>query len=195
MPEQERAVIRPKLHHVNLKTTRLKEMIEWYGEVIGAEVTSVFKGGAWLTNDGANHRLALLHSPQMEDDPEKIMHAGIHHFAFEYESVDELLANYVRLKAKEIEPHMALDHGMTTSIYYVDPDGNSVELQSDNFGDWKKSREWMKSSTEFAEDPIGKFFDPQKMLEARWAGASEGELHQRAYAGEWHVEYDLRVPL
>jgi hypothetical protein len=25
----------PTLHHVNLKTTRLKEMIDWYGAVVG----------------------------------------------------------------------------------------------------------------------------------------------------------------
>lgn len=195
MSEPDGAVIRPKLHHVNLKTTRLQEMIGWYGEVVGSEVTFQFPGGAWLTNDEANHRIALLHSPRLSDDPEKLAHAGMHHFAFEYGSVDELLATYERLKAQGIEPHMALDHGMTTSIYYVDPDGNSVELQSDNFGDWEKSMEFMKSSPEFADDPIGKFFHPQQMLDARRAGASEEDLHRRAYAGEWHVEYDLRVPL
>ena len=43
----------------------------------------------------------------------------------------------------------------------------------------------MKSSPEFADDPIGKFFDLQKMLDARRAGDSEEELHRRAYAGEW----------
>ena len=63
------------------------------------------------------------------------------------------------------------------------------------FGDWQQSLEFMKSSPEFADDPIGKFFDPQKMLDARRAGASEEELHRRAYAGEWYVEYDPRFPL
>ena len=31
-------VIHPKFHHVNLKTTRLQEMIDWYVDVVGAEV-------------------------------------------------------------------------------------------------------------------------------------------------------------
>jgi catechol-2,3-dioxygenase len=39
---------------------------------------------------------------------------------------------YTRLKALDITPHFTVDHGMTTSFYYVDPDGNSVELQCDN---------------------------------------------------------------
>src|SRR5215208_5521765 len=49
MPDQNEAVIRPKLHHVNLKTTRLQEMVDWYREVVGAEVIFQFPGGAWLT--------------------------------------------------------------------------------------------------------------------------------------------------
>ena len=195
MSEQSETIIRPKFHHVNLKTTQLQEMIDWYGEVVGIEVTHQSAGGAFVTNDEANHRIALASPPGLKDDPEKLTHTGIHHTAFEYDSVDDLLATYERLKAKGIEPHMAMDHGMTTSIYYVDPDGNSVELQSDNFGDWQKSKEFMRTSPEFDEEPIGRFFDPQKMVEARRAGASKKEIHKRAYAGEWHVDYDMRIPL
>jgi len=33
----------------------------------------------------------------------------------------------------------ALDHGMTISLYYLDPDGNLLELQVDSFGDWAAS--------------------------------------------------------
>lgn len=39
-------VINPTLHHVNLETTRLPEMMDWYGLVIGATVTHQFEGGA-----------------------------------------------------------------------------------------------------------------------------------------------------
>ena len=195
MSEQNETIIRPKFHHVNLKTTQPQEMIDWYGEVVGIEVTHQSAGGAFVTNDEANHRIALASPPGLKDDPEKLAHTGIHHTAFEYDSVDDLLATYERLKAKGIEPHMAMDHGMTTSIYYVDPDGNSVELQSDNFGDWQKSKEFMRTSPEFDEEPIGRFFDPQKMVEARRAVASKEEIHKRAYAGEWRVDYDMRIPL
>lgn len=189
-------IVRPVLHHVNLKTIRLREMIDWYGKVVGAEVTYEFPGGAWLTNDGANHRIALLSSEKLRDNPDKLMHTGMHHMAFEYDSIDGLLGTYQRLSSEGIEPHATLDHGMTTSFYYADPDGNSVELQYDNFGDWQRSKEWMSSSPEFAADPIGQPVDPKKMIEARRAGASVEEIHERAYAGEWPPrDYDLRVPL
>ena len=65
------SVIHPKFHHVNLKTTRLQEMIDFYRRLVGAEVIHQFEGGAWLSNDGANHRVALLAFPGFVDDPEK----------------------------------------------------------------------------------------------------------------------------
>ncbi len=177
------AIKRPTLHHANLKTTRLQEMIDWYATVVGMSPTYQFPGGAWLTNDAANHRLALLTSSQLSDDPDKLAHTGIHHTAFEYMTIDDLLDTYTRLKGQGIEPHA--------------PDGNSVELQVDNFGDWDQSSEWMRTSPQFAADPIGTPVDPEQMIAARKAGASFAELHQRAYAGEFKpsAPLDLRFPL
>lgn len=186
----------PTLHHINLKTVRLQEMIDWYALVVGIEPTHRFEGGAWLSNDAANHRLALLTIPGMEDDPDKIRHTGIHHTAFEYPSMHDLLDTYTRLKEHEILPHACLDHGMTMSFYYVDPDGNSVELQYDQYGDWSKSKEWMHTAPEFAANPIGVNVDPEQVVAARDAGATRGEIHRRAYSGEFTPEkpLDLRLP-
>jgi catechol 2,3-dioxygenase-like lactoylglutathione lyase family enzyme len=39
-------VIHPTFHHVNLKTTRLQEMIDFYGTLVGAEV--IFQDGYGL---------------------------------------------------------------------------------------------------------------------------------------------------
>jgi catechol 2,3-dioxygenase len=197
MAGQDGTIRHPTLHHVNLKTTRPQQMIDWYGTVVGVKPTFSGPGAAFLTNDGANHRIALLSSPKLSDDPDKLSHAGMHHMAFEYDSCDDLFANFARLKAIGIEPHMSLDHGMTTSLYYVDPDGNSVELQYDNFGDWRASSEWMRTSEEFARNPIGVPVDPDKLIEARRVGASREELHVRAYAGEFLPvgPIDPRVPL
>ena len=186
----------PTLHHLNLKTTRLDEMIEWYGRVVGMDVVHRFDRGAFLTNDGASHRLAFLSTPALADDPDKLAHTGIHHVAFEFASVDDLLATYVRLRDAGTTPHFAVDHGMSTSLYYVDPDGNSVELQVDNFGDWERSSAFMRSAPEFIAEPIGTPFEPEAYLAAHEAGASADELHRRAYAGEFReaAPVDLRLP-
>lgn len=179
------AVIHPKFHHFNLKTTKLQEMIDWYSTLVGAEVLHQDDVGAWLSNDAANHRIALLAFPGFVDDPEKETRTGLHHSAFEYDSFEDLNASYLRLREEGIEPALCLDHGMTLSYYFQDPDGNHVELQVDTFGDWSKSSAWMRTSAEFAANPIGVFVDPAKVADAAAAGEPFAEIHRRAMNGDF----------
>ncbi len=181
-------VIHPQFHHVNLKTTRLQEMIDFYGTLVGAEVVFQFDGGAWLSNDGANHRIALLAFPNFVDDPEKERRTGMHHSAFEYMTFQELNSSYLRLKEEGITPELCLDHGMTLSYYYADPDGNHVELQVDCFGDWQRSKAWMLGSDEFKTNPIGVFVDPEQIAADDVAGVSFAEIHAKAMAGAYAPE-------
>ena len=181
-------MIHPKFHHVNLKTTRLQEMIDFYATLVGAEVVFRDQVGAWLSNDDANHRIALLAFPSFVEDPEKDTRTGMHHSAFEYESFDELNSSYLRLKEAGITPALCLDHGMTFSYYYADPDGNNVELQVDNFGDWAKSKEWMRTSEEFKANPIGQFVDPEQVAADRAEGMRFEEIHAKAMAGGYAPE-------
>jgi catechol-2,3-dioxygenase len=178
------ATIRPTLHHFNLKTTRLQEMIDWYRTVVGAEVTFQDATGAWLSNDAANHRIALLAFPGFVDDPDKDTRTGMHHSAFEYQRFEDLNASYLRLREQDIEPDICIDHGMTLSYYYKDPDGNHVELQIDAFGDWPASKEWMRTSPEFGANPIGVFVDPARIAEQAAAETPFAEIHRSAMAGE-----------
>src|SRR5215813_3905039 len=82
--------------------------------------------------------------PGFGDDADKIRHNGMHHCAFEYASFADLMSSYDRLRKAGVEPAFCVDHGLTISIYYEDPEGNYVELQSDNFSDWKLSTEYMR---------------------------------------------------
>src|SRR5271167_4641317 len=164
-------VIKPRFHHFNLKTTRLQEMIDWYRTLVGAEVLFQAPDGAWLSNDEANHRIALLAFPGFVDDPDKETRTGMHHSAFEYNSFEDLNASYLRLRESGITPEVCLDHGMTLSYYYRDPDGNHVELQCDVFGDWSESKRWMHTSEQFQANPIGQFVDAEQVA----AAAADGE--------------------
>jgi hypothetical protein len=38
----------------------MQEMIDWYARVVGMEPSWIAPDACWLTNDGANHRLAML---------------------------------------------------------------------------------------------------------------------------------------
>ena len=169
-------MIRPSLHHVTFKTSRLDEMINWYGLVIGAQVQFRNDVAAWTTNDAANHRIAFLAVPGLSDDLEKVRHNGMHHTAFEYKTFDDLMSTFNRLRAAGVMPAFCLEHGLTLSIYYKDPEGNFVELQIDDFGDWHLSAEWMKTSPEFAANPIGVFFDPARVYELHASGTDFSTL-------------------
>lgn len=177
-------IIKPALHHFNLKTTQLQALIDWYAVVVGVEVAFQDATGAWLTNDAANHRIALLCFPGFADDPDKETRTGMHHSAFEYERFEDLNTTYLRLRDEGIEPDICIDHGMTLSYYYKDPDGNRVELQVDTFGDWTASSEWMRRSPAFKANPIGVFVDPARIAEAAANGETFQEIHKHAMAGE-----------
>ncbi len=178
-------VIKPKLHHVTIKTSQLQEMVDWYAAVVGLQVNFQDANNAWMSNDAANHRVAFLSVPGLGEDPEKTNHTGMHHSAFEYDSFGDLIASYRRMKALGIVPAFSLDHGLTISLYYQDPEGNHVELQSDNFGDWAKSTEFMRSSADFQSNPIGTFFDPELVAQAHELGRPFATLQPAIRAGEF----------
>jgi catechol-2,3-dioxygenase len=179
--------IKPTFHHFNLKTTQLQALVDWYSTVVGADVVFKDETGAWLSNDPANHRIALLAFPGFEDDPDKDTRTGLHHSAFEYDAFEELNSSYLRLRGEGIEPDYCIDHGMTLSYYYRDPDGNYVELQVDLFGDWSASKRWMETSPDFKANPIGVFVDPAKVADAAAGGDALDEIHRRAWAGDFNL--------
>ena len=189
--------IRPAFHHVTIKTSRLHQIVDWYCTVIGAEVTFRDANNAWTTNDEANHRVAFLSVPGLDDDPDKARHNGMHHSAFEYASFADLMASYERLKGEGILPAFCLDHGLTISMYYKDPEGNFVELQADNFGDWKLSKHFMRTSEDFRANPIGTFFDPEKVWQAHMEGRPFGTLQPAIRAGEFLPDLipDIGLPV
>ena len=197
MSDDNEQMIKPTMHHVNLKTNRLDEMIDWYASVLGTRVNFQFPGGAWISNDRAHHRIAFLTIPGLQDDPQKFAHTGLHHTAFEYGCFADLMSSYARLKARGIEPQVCLNHGLTMSLYYADPDQNMVELQVDNFEDWDASAEWMRTAEDFRRDPIGAFFDPDLVLAAYQGGASVEQIQSDTRQGNYPPKKppQLNLPL
>ena len=107
--------------------------------------------------------------------------AAAHHVAFTFPTLDDLLARFEDLRDKGIRPAVCVAHGVTTSMYYQDPDGNFVEMQIDRFAAPDDATAYMRGP-EYAADSVGPAFDPDALLAARRAGASTEELSDRAWA-------------
>ena len=175
-----------KLSHIVLQTNRRREMIDWYCTVLGAEVLYEAERISFISYDDEHHRVAFLDpGPLTERQPNA---AGLNHVAFTFAGLDDLTDSYLRLKEHEITPALCLDHGMTLSYYYADPDGNHVELQADCFGDWKKSTDWMRTSDEFKANPIGSFVDPDRIAADHADGMTFEQIHAKAMAGGYAPE-------
>jgi len=181
--------IHPKLQHCGLTTSNLDAMLEWYRKVLGitvhnrvtAPAGSPFKTVAFATNDEVNHRLSFFETPGVSIDNDRDRHARVQHIAFAYDCLDDLLGTYLRLKDKGMLPLWAADQFFQTAIYYEDPDGNIIELNTNNFADDWTVTEQLKALPAQVHVNV----DPEKMVAARRAGASAWELHERAVAGEF----------
>ena len=176
-----REIVRPTLHHFGLTTANLEAMLDWYGKVLGMtsnHQTSKPLGTrgpsgvrvAWVSNDEANHRIAIVELRGLVDDPGRIHHRRLQHVAFEYPSVDDLLATYARLKGLGIEPVLTADHGATTAFYYEDPDHNSIELLADNFV------QVSQIPRRFASGPAGEIPPGESIVERCWRPGSPAEV-------------------
>jgi catechol 2,3-dioxygenase len=178
-------VIHPKLQHYGLITANLDAMIDWYRNVLGMTINhrsevparAPFSAMAFVSNDEVNHRIVFFEMRGAVDSDRG--RGRLQHVAFEYETFDDLLGSYARLKNLGIQPVWAADHGVGTAFYYEDPDRNIVELNVNNYGNEWTATEHLKTSP-----PMLAQVDPDKMLAARKAGASPWELHKHASVGE-----------
>src|SRR5215470_15984825 len=91
-----------KLSHAVLRTTRLKEMVEWYKTVLNAEVLYQNDFLVFMTYDEEHHRIALAQVPGLVDKPKRC--AGLDHLAFFYSTFGDWIETYERLKAAGITP-------------------------------------------------------------------------------------------
>ena len=176
-----KAVISPaRLAHVVLRSSQFDALVDWYKTVLGA--TIAFSDGhlAFLHYDEEHHRIAVLNIPGLQRQPEGM--TGVHHMAFTYASLSDLVKTYERLDKAGIRPVCCLNHGPTTSMYYADPDGNQVELQIDNYDTVEAAGEFFYSPA-FAKNPIGVDFDPAELARRFYSGEDEASIKKRPDSG------------
>jgi catechol 2,3-dioxygenase-like lactoylglutathione lyase family enzyme len=170
----------PKLSHIAFMTRRFDEMKAWYINVFGAEIVHEDPALAFITFDDESHRFAIANlevlKPGAPDDRGS-NDIGVNHIAYTYANAGDLLETYARLEKAGITPYWPVHHGFTLSLYYLDPDGNRIELQVETC-DSQGAFDFMRSEA-FSSNPIGVEVDPNALLERYRAGAGEAELTAR----------------
>ena len=180
-----RLVSPSRLAHVVLRTSQIKEMMRWYKLVLNAETAFENDEIAFISYDDEHHRVAFVNIPGLGAQPDGIV--GLHHVAFTYASLMELLGQYERLGEHGIWPKWCINHGPTTSMYYEDPDRNQLEFQIDNFDTVEQAGEFFFTEA-FATNTIGVDFDPAELLARARAGEDEVALKARPPSGPRGVD-------
>jgi catechol 2,3-dioxygenase len=123
-----------KLGHIVLKVRDAAKSREFYTRTLGLKVAheDLERGAVFLSLGEAHHDLALfqLATGEAADGSQP----GLHHMAWQLETFDDLQAAYRELKALGVPIESTIEHNVTRSIYFPDPDGNRVELYCDMVG-------------------------------------------------------------
>ena len=166
-----------KFAHVVIRTGQLENMLAWYEDVLGT--TTIFRNDqlAFITYDDEHHRIALVQLPWSTSEVAGI--SSIDHFAYTLPSFEALLNTYVYLKGKGILPVWPINHGVSISFYYRDPDGNNVELLADILENMDEAKAYMGHGDEYRNDPVGSEFDADALIEAYEAGTPLNQLIKR----------------
>jgi catechol-2,3-dioxygenase len=121
----------------------------------------------------------------------------IYHIAFTLNSLADLVKSYEKKTAKGIEPHWSVNHGMSTSMYYFDPDGNEIKLQVDNFATAEEAHQFM-TTPEYAQNPIGVDIDIEEFTWRVKSGEDEVGIKKRPVIGQrqprWENSIYLKAP-
>ena len=158
-----------KFAHVVYNTHRYEEMIQWYLDVFEAKLQNKTDQLAFITYDDEHHRMAFVNLGEVDGEPPKKPDGvGVHHVAYTWDTLTDLMDVYKRLKARGILPTFSVRHGPTFSMYYADPDGNGMEFQIDILSA-DEANAFMESD-EFHANPIGEEFEPDEIVAKLDAG-------------------------
>ena len=138
-----------RVGHIGVQVTDMDRSLEFYTEILGLTLTGRWPMGeegamAFLRFTDMHHDIVLFTHPKQEEDTNRhIGYNGLQHIAMEVENRDEWLKALADLKRKGVEIVSGpLVHGPesqpwniggsgTRSFYFLDPDGNSLELYCD----------------------------------------------------------------
>lgn len=128
------------LGHVVLRVTDLPRAERFYNGLLGLPICARYnEHGLKMTffTLGNHHDFAVL-EVSGEGSSRSESAVGLFHVAFGIgKNLDDLRDAKARLESAGIKP-VSVDHFVTKSLYFADPDGNGIELYVDASDAWRK---------------------------------------------------------
>jgi catechol 2,3-dioxygenase len=141
--------VRPQLTHMGINVYDVEAMEAFYTSVLGLVVTDrgvglTFKSQlVFMSSNPYSHHQIVIASGRDPESPK----TSINQISFKVEDLDQLREMYRRVRDHGVEGLRPLNHGNSWSIYFFDPEGNTVEIYCD--------------STWYISQPHGDLFDPE----------------------------------
>ena len=125
-----------RLGHVLIAVRDLEKSKDFYTRILGFSVLEEDPdhGGVFLSIGGLGNTLDLFPCKDPEAlakptaDPNSMNGLGVRHTAFAVETEDDLRNAWHALQGAGVPILRAIDHVSQKSIYFNDPDGNTLEI-------------------------------------------------------------------
>src|ERR1039458_9316337 len=137
-----------RLAHVNLFVTELQRSRRFYTEICGLDIVFDEPGimTVFLSNGSSHHDLALMEvstearvgrDGHVQVPQGRGRTSGLNHLGFEMETEARLVEAIQRARMARFNLHRTVDHQISHSAYFFDPDGNYIEMYADATRDWR----------------------------------------------------------
>ena len=121
-----------RIGHVHLKVSNLERSLQFYCDLLGFEITTMYgNDAAFVSAGGYHHHLGLNTWFSKNAPPAPKNSVGLFHTAILYPTRKDLAVIFQRLRNENYPLTGASDHGVSEALYLDDPDGNGVELYCD----------------------------------------------------------------
>lgn len=135
-----------KVAHVVLAVKDVMASVKFYTEVLGMEVVDLRENheACFLSFGTQHHDIALFEAPEGAERGE----IGLNHFAMQIEGgVPELKELHQRLEDMGVTITHTTDHTITKSVYFLDPDGNQLEIFAEGFDEPSDALDFIRQGT------------------------------------------------
>jgi len=116
--------------HIVLFVRDPEASARWYCDILNMSISAragdgPYKGGVFLTFGEHDHDIALFKSDDATAKGREFEHIGLR---LKADSEEDLRRIYAFFLDRGVRVQEVLDHGVSTGIYFLDPDGHMLEV-------------------------------------------------------------------